>query len=145
MRVSEDHGVDVREARPHARQPPGRRPGVVDHRHAPAGSGDGRGFRQLIAQLPRVDVAVDGVHRRTEPAQVVEDRGGDEVTGVQDEIGSGQRPLAGVGKVTLALGQVGVGDDGQAHGAWWCGRRPAGRRCGAAASSAAAPAGRGER
>jgi len=58
---------------------------------------------------------VDCLERRAEPAQVLQHLGGDEVTGVQDEVRPAEVIDAGLGESPRASGEVGVGDDGEAH------------------------------
>jgi hypothetical protein len=62
----------------------------VGHRDADAAGLHEARRRQQHPYLRVVDVAVDGLDRRAERAQVGEDVGGDEVAGVQDEVGGPQ-------------------------------------------------------
>jgi len=58
---------------------------------------------------------VHGLDGRAKLAQAPQDLGGDEVTGVEDEVGFAQVVDAGVGELAIAAREVGVGDDGETH------------------------------
>jgi hypothetical protein len=87
VRVAEDHRLAVRERRAQARQPAGARAGSVDHPEADALELPFHARGKQGADRGRVDVAVDGVHRRAERAQQLEDRDVAEIAGVQDRVG----------------------------------------------------------
>ena len=74
-------------AAPRAR-PPGRRCAPSRSRAAPASTTSSRGRSSLQRRL--VDVPVHRAHRRAERAELLEERDGDEVAAVQDQVGAAQ-------------------------------------------------------
>ena len=117
MRVAEHDGGAAGEAAAQALEPAGRRPRVVHHPDARAVRLHHPLRRQRAPQLRVVDVAVHGEDRRPERLELREDPGLQHVAAVQDEVGGAQALHARLGQPPAAARQVGVGDDGQAHGA----------------------------
>ena len=96
--------------RSRASRPVGR-PAVVRHDDPRAAGLDDPHGGQPHAQRGLVDVAVHGVHRRAERLEQLEHLDGDEVAGVEDQVGGAQPLDAGRGQRTAALGHVRVADD----------------------------------
>ena len=67
-------------------------------------------------KLRAVDVAPDGVHRRSEGLQLGQHGQRDEIPGVQDRVRRAQALEAAVREPAAPARQVRVGDHGEAHG-----------------------------
>ena len=111
MAVPEDNGVGAGEATAHARQAARGGAGIVDDREGLPAELELKLRRQSAPQIRLVDVSVDGVHDRAERPQLIQHRGGEEIAGMDDRIGSAQELDTALGQAPFALGHVGVGDD----------------------------------
>jgi hypothetical protein len=117
VRVPEDHGGRVGEAPPQAREPPGSRTGVVDHPDPHGARLDRALDGKALPQLDAVHVAVHREHGRPDSLDLLEGRDRGEVACVQDQFGGGQMLETDGGKAATSAREVGVGDDGEKHGA----------------------------
>ena len=81
--------------------------GVVDHADPQRAERDHAALGQAVDEIPAVDVAVHGVHRRVGP-ELVEHVGHDQVAAVQDRVGPGARREQGV----AAAARAGAGRGG---------------------------------
>ena len=88
MRVPVDDRGAAGKARRQPLLPPGAWAGIVCHPdHAVPGDLDDVRLRQAFGQCRVVHVPVHRMHRRAESAQLVEDLLGDDVTGVENQVG----------------------------------------------------------
>jgi hypothetical protein len=109
--VAEDHCVGAGEPLPKAPQPSPGGSGVVDEGEAGLAENDLEGLRQALAETRLVDVAVDGVNPRAEGLELLQNRDGGEVAGVDDGLRFGDQLFAALRQAPGSLRHVGVGDD----------------------------------
>ena len=109
--MAEDDRVAAREAPLHPPQATLGGARVVDDADAHLPDLDLPGDRQALGELRDVDVAQHGVDGRAEPLEQVEDLRGDQVPGVDDQVGGPQALQAGGRQLPRALGQVGVREE----------------------------------
>ncbi len=117
MRVAEDDGVGLREARAQPPQPAVGGAAVVDDREHRPLDRDHLAGGERRAHLRIVGVAVDGEDRRPERLELVKDREGREVTGVHDEVRGGAPLERRFGDSPRPAGQMRVREDGDLHAA----------------------------
>jgi len=84
--MAEDHGVRSGKQPAHPREPSLRGPGVMNNRDHVAGGVELGRLGQTLAHLGGIDIAVNGLHRRTQRLQPVEHVDGAEITRVDDQI-----------------------------------------------------------
>jgi len=114
VRVPVDDGLTTLEPRGEPFLAPDAWAGVVNHADPEPAHLDDLLLRQGRLQCGLVHVPAHALHRRTERAQFVEERGRHEVPGVQDEIGATQELEAGGRQRPRSAREMRVGDDGDA-------------------------------
>jgi len=114
--VTENDGVGRREASAQARQPAFGGTGVMSYRDGSPADLDLQLGRQRAPQRRLVDVAVHGMDDRAERLHLLQRRGGKEVTGMDNRLGSRDQLDAVLGQPAGSPGHVGVGEDGDQAG-----------------------------
>jgi hypothetical protein len=110
VRMPVDDRVAARKARGEPRLPPHARPRYVHHSDPRAAGLDDQLARKRLAEGGLVHVPEHCVHL-TEPAKLVQHRGGHDVTRVQDQIRALEAAQALVRNLSRAPRQMRVGDD----------------------------------
>jgi hypothetical protein len=114
--VTENDGVSGRKASTQARQPAFGGPGIVSYRDGSSADLDLQLGRQQAPQRRLVDIAVHGMNDRAERSHFLQRRGGEEVTGMDNPLGSHDQLDAARGQPAGSPGHVGVGEDGDQAG-----------------------------
>lgn len=114
--MTENDGIGGRKAAAQARQPALSGAGIVrDCDRSPADL-DFQFGRQRAPQRLLIDVAVHGVDDRAERSHLLQRRGREEVTGMDNRLGCGDQLDAALRQPTGSSGHVGVGDHGNQPG-----------------------------
>ena len=114
--VTEDDGIDGREASVQARQPAFGRAGVVSYRDGSPADLDLQLGRQRAPQRLLVDIAMHGMDDRAERLYLFQGRGGEEVAGMDDPLRCRNQLDATLGQPAGSLGHMRVGKDGDQAG-----------------------------